>query len=206
MADETQGTASVEEQGTGETPQPETIPTEGEANADPNGDAESSEPSVAEGEADAEPPAEAAQTEGKTEIPGDNTKYQQQIDAAISAEYAIKAQQASASGAVGVYYDAPPVSARRNVWVGDIVVYHPGHPTKTAPGTYDTVEDSAIFANGVTVDHVLPAIVTRVYQEHNGQRDAVNLLVFSDGGGIVRKEAVYQGDEMGQWEWPHDVD
>lgn len=85
--------------------------------------------------------------------------------------------------------------------VTDFVLYHPLHPTKTAEGTYDTVEESAVFNNGVTHDDALAALVVRVFPATDEQPASVNLLVFSDGGGIVHKQNVVNGTGLGQWSW-----
>lgn len=85
--------------------------------------------------------------------------------------------------------------------VTDFVLYHPLHPTKTAEGTYDTVEESAVFNNGVTHDDALAALVVRVFPATDEQPASVNLLVFTDGGGIVHKQNVVNGTGLGQWSW-----
>lgn len=82
-------------------------------------------------------------------------------------------------------------------YVAARVVYHPLHPTETAEGTYDTVEDGAVFHNGVTIDDVLAATVTRVVDG-----DTVNLMVYSDGGGLLHKQNIKRGSGYGQWDWP----
>lgn len=42
-----------------------------------------------------------------------------------------------------------------------------------------------------------PAIVVRVWGP-----DTVNLRIFTDGGEVIWKTSVVQGDGAGQWSWP----
>ena len=64
---------------------------------------------------------------------------------------------------------------------------------------YNTTEEDKASA-GKNFDNVvqqLPAIIVNVWSD-----TCINVRVFSDGGGMLWKTSINQGDQPGQWNWP----
>jgi hypothetical protein len=119
----------------------------------------------------------------------------------IGQDAAIGAAAIAPGALAGGGANARQAVAEPSAVVSDVVLYHPLHPTQTAEGTYDTVEEPAVFNGGVTHDDALAALVVRAFPATDEKPASVNLLVFTDGGGIVHKQNVVNGTGLGQWSW-----
>lgn len=64
---------------------------------------------------------------------------------------------------------------------------------------YNTTEEDKASArkNFDNVVQQLPAIIVNVWSD-----TCINVRVFSDGGSMLWKTSINQGDQPGQWNWP----